>query len=143
MKTRLTQSIPTVLTLAAVGFSHFSLWCTGSGHLCYRTWLDSIFVDIINPLYFFALYLLPIAVILMFVPRNTFNSWLKFAVWAIPLSAIFIATTPVNWTGIGMDFFPFYRDDAARFAAEVFTVVTLIIIAWKYIVSRRANSAKT
>lgn len=127
-----------LLALAAVGFSYFSFWCTNSGHACYRTWLDSIFLDVINPLYFFSLYFLPLALILVFIPRHLFNSWLKLAAWMLPLSFIYIATTSVNFTGIGMNFFPFYRDDAARLAAEVFSVLSLILIIWKYFVARRS-----
>jgi len=35
-----------------------------------------------------------------------------------------------------MDFFPFYRDDAARLAGQVFTGVSIILIAWKFIAAR-------
>lgn len=90
------------------------------------------------PLFFFALYFLPLAIVLAFVPRNIFNSWLKLALWAIPLSIIFIAVTPVNSNAF-MDFFPFYRDDAARLAAEVFTAISLVLIIWRALRSARAE----
>jgi hypothetical protein len=91
---------------------------------------------ITSPLYFFSLYLLPIALVLIFVSRATFNSCLKLAVWMIPLAMIYIFTTPVSFSG-WVDFFPFYRDDAARLAGQVFSVVSLILIIWKYFVARR------
>ena len=94
-------------------------------------------LSVTKPLYFFALYSIPLVIILTFIPRHIFNSWLKLAVWALPLVFIFIATTPVSWTGIGMNFFPFYRDDAARLAGQVFVVVSLILIGWKYIAAWR------
>lgn len=139
MKTKIIQFIPAILALLAIGFSYFSQWCTSDGQMCYRTFLDQMFPYITNPLYFFALYLLPLAIILVFIPRNIFISWLKLAAWAIPLSIIFIATTHVNFTGIGMDFFPFYRDDAARLAGEVFSAISLILIIWKYFSLRRSQ----
>ncbi|MFZ2500539.1 MAG: hypothetical protein WAW90_00955 [Minisyncoccia bacterium] len=139
MKTKITQSIPALLTLLVVGFSQFSLWCSDLGNLCYRTWIDSIFLDVINPLYFFSLYFLPIAIILIFVPRHVFNSWLKLAVWALPLAFIFIATTDVSWSGIGINFFPFYRDDAARLSAEIFTSLSILLVVWKLIANRQSK----
>lgn len=135
MKTKLAQFIPALLALVVFGLGYFSLWCTGAGQFCYRTWLDSVFLDVINPLYFFSLYFLPIALILIFVPRHLFNSWLKFALWAIPLALLHIFSTQVSSTA-WMDFFPYYRDDAARFAGEVFTVASLILIASKAILPK-------
>lgn len=136
---KLIQFIPVILALLATGFRYFGLWCTSPGYLCYRTWIDSNFLEVVNPLYNFSLFVLPIAIILVFIPRHIFNSWLKFAVWAIPLVIIFIALTPVSFTGLGMDFFPFYRNDAARLAGEVFSGVSFILIIWKWFVSRRKS----
>ena len=136
MKTKITQFIPALVVLLAIGFGDFSQWCTGAGQICFRTVLDRIIPEITYPLYFFTLYSLPLAIILTLIPRHLFNSWLKLALWAIPLSFIFIAMTPVN-SNAYMDFFPFYRDDAARLAAEAFSVVSLIFIIWKTYVSPR------
>lgn len=111
--------------LLAIGFSFFSLWCTDIGQLCYRTWLDRVFIDITSPLYFLSLFLLPIALIIAFVPRRIFNAWFKFALWAIPLSVLYIWNTPVTDTS----FLPFTRDDAARKAGLVFALASLICIA--------------
>ncbi len=139
MKTKIIQFVPALLALLSIGFSYFSQWCTTAGQICFRTLLDRMIPEITYPLYFFSLYLLPIAVILVFISRSIFNSWLKLAAWAIPLSIIFIATTPVNFTGIGMDFFPFYRDDAARLAGEVFSAISLVLIVWKWFSARRSG----
>lgn len=136
MKTKITQFVPLTITLVAIGFCYFSFWCTNTGNLCYRTWLDSISLDVVNPLYFFSLFFLPIAIVLIFVPRHIFISWLKLAAWAIPLSILYIATTPVN-SNAWINFFPFYRDDAARLAGEVFAAASLLLILWKYLVARR------
>ncbi len=139
MKTKAVQFIPIAFILLSVGFVYFSQWCTSPGYMCYRTWLDGIFIDVLNPLYFFALYSLPGALIISFVPRRIFISWLKLAAWALPLALIFIALTPVNWMGIGLDLYPFYRDDAARLAGQIFSGMSIILIIWKYIVARRKS----
>ena len=134
MKNRTIQFIPAVLVLLAIGFRYFGLWCTEAGNLCYRTWLDRTFLEITNPLDNFARYFLVVTLILIFVPRGIFKSWLKFAVWAIPLAIIFIASTPVIDTSL----LPFSRDDAARLAGGVFSAASLLLILWKYFSPRRA-----
>lgn len=90
------------------------------------------------PLYFFTLYALPIAIILIFVSRAIFNSWLKLAAWMLPLALIFVATQPVSWTGIGINFIFISRDDMARYAAIIFTIISLVFIVWKWFATRRA-----
>lgn len=138
MKNKITQFIPAILALTVVSFSYFSQWCTSVGQVCYRTVLDQMIPEITYPLYFFAIFFLPIALILAFVPRSIFISWLKFAVWAIPLLILYIMMTPVNSNAF-MNLYPFYRDDAARLAGEVFAGISLILIAYKYFSSRRSG----
>ncbi len=142
MNNKIIQIIPAVLALLFIGFRYFSLWCTDIGHICYRTFLDQIFLGTINPLDSFARYFILAAVTLIFVSRTVFNSWFKLAVLVLPLLFIFVALTPVNWTGIGLNLFPFYRDDAARVAGGFFTVVSLLFIAWRYFSLRRSSQSK-
>ncbi len=94
--------------------------------------MSHISLTVTKPLYLLSLYLLPIAIILVFVPRSVFISWLKLAVWAIPLLLIFISTQPVYSGFLSTD-----RDDAARLAGEVFAGVSLVLIIWKSIAARR------
>ncbi|MCX6786235.1 MAG: hypothetical protein NTU85_00170 [Candidatus Kaiserbacteria bacterium] len=113
-------------------------------HICANTYkfndytgcLDSSIKSIGFPLLIFSLWVLLATFVAIFFSEKIFRSWLKFVAWAIPLAIIFIAITPVSSTAV-MDFFPFYRDDAARLAGEVFSVISLIIIIWKWIVSRK------
>ncbi len=142
MKNKIIQLIPTTLIIMIVVFSYFSQWCSGTGQICYGSLIDRMIPEITYPAYFFALYILPIAITLIFVSRTVFNSWFKLAVLVLPLLFIFVATTPVNWTGIGLNLFPFYRDDAARVAGGFFTVVSLLFIAWRYFSLRRSSQSK-
>ena len=133
MKIKIIQSIPALFALLAIGFSNFSIWCIFTTRACYGTVIDHINFLLTQPLYFFALYFLPIAIILAFVPREIFKSWLKFAVWALPLLFIFIVIQPVSPQQIlSTD-----RDDAARLAGGVFAGLSLILILWKWFSSRR------
>ena len=137
MKNKITQFIPVIFALLVVGFSYFSQWCSGTGQICFRTLIDQMIPEITYPLYFFAIFFLPIAIILVFVRREIFNSWFKFAAWALPLIFIYIAMTPV-WDST---FLPFTRDDAARLSSQIFSVVSLIIIIYKFVVFHNIRRA--
>lgn len=135
MKTKLIQAAPALLALLAIGFGEFSRWCSAEGNVCNRTVIDNMIPYVTYPFYFFALYALPVAIILVFVSRPVFNSWLKIAAWLLPLAFIFIASQPVVASFLSTD-----RDDAARLAAEVFAALSLILVVWKTYTSRRNGS---
>lgn len=132
------QTIPLFIALLGFIFAPISYWCIYSNGYCYATWIQHIYPYFTNPLYNSAPFFLPIAIVLAFVPRYIFNSWLKLAAWMVPLSIVFVALVPVSSTAY-LDLFPFYRDDAARLAGEVFAAVSLVLIAWKWFTSRRQN----
>jgi len=133
MKNKIIQFIPAAIALVAIGFRYFSNWCILTNGFCYGTVVSHISLTITKPLYLFSLYFLPIALILIFVPRYLFNSWLKFAVWALPLLFIFIATTPV----VDNALISFSRSDAARLAGQLFSAVSLLLILYKYLKLRQ------
>jgi hypothetical protein len=134
MKNKLIQSVPTAVMLAAIAFQYASNWCIDNAS-CYGTWVSHITFSFTQPLYFFALYSLPLAIILIFIPHPLFKRWFKVAVWLVPLLLIFIATQPVA----PQSFMSTNRDDAARFAAEILTAASLIVIIWKYLALRRVR----
>ncbi len=142
MKKRIVQWTPTALVLFIIGFRYFSQWCLLTIPTCHKTWIHGLYFTIINPTFSFAIFFVPIAIILIFVSRQIFNSWLKLTAWMLPLLIIYIAMTPVSWTGIGLNLFPFYRDDAAHGAGALFAAVSLLFIIWKYFSLRRHTFKK-
>lgn len=138
---KIIQFIPVLLAVLAIGFRYFSQWCIADGHICFRTLLDRTYLYTINPVFYFTIFFFPVALVLALVPRDIFKSWFKFAVWAIPLAIILIALTPDSNPGAYMDFFPFYRDDAARLAGGVFAAASLVLIIWKYFFVRSSDSS--
>ncbi len=136
MKSRISQSVPFAITLIGYVIAPTSYWCIYSNEYCYSTWLREVYPYFINPLYNFSFYLLPVTILLIFVPRNIFNSWLKFAAWALPLSVYYIWTTPVTYSGLGLDLFSFYRDDAARLAGTLFAIGSLLVTVPRYLITR-------
>lgn len=135
MKSKVVQTLPLMLSMLGTGAVYASYWCIYTSGACYTNWVNHIYESFTQPLHFFALYSIPLALVLIFVKREQFNSWLKFAVWALPLAAYYIATTHVNSNSF-MDFFPYYRDDAARDSAIIYSFVSLCVIMLKYLAGR-------
>lgn len=135
IKSKLTQMIPVAVVLLAIGFTYLSQWCVSANLSCYDTLIRGIFDGGTSPLYLFTLYFLPITIILVFVPRHTFNSWAKFAAVALPLTFIFIASQPVYPQGM----FSTDRDDAARLASEILSVASLALVIWNYFRARKTR----
>jgi intracellular septation protein A len=127
------QFVPVVVVVLAIGFRYLSNLCIESSVACYTSVLHQSYASFTIPLYFLTLYLLPLTIILIFIQREAFRSWFKFAAGAIPLLLIFIWTQPVYAQHI----LSTNRDDAARLAGGVFTVASLILIVWKYIITRK------
>ncbi|MDD2657768.1 MAG: hypothetical protein PHD04_03885 [Candidatus Pacebacteria bacterium] len=133
MKTRIIQCIPVLLAVLLIGFRYFSQWCILTNSSCYGTWVHWIYLEVTSPIFFFAIFFLPIAIILVFVRWEVFKSWLKLALWAVPLLLLLISTQPVYAGFLSTD-----RDDAARLAGGVFAGVSLCLIIWRLIVARRS-----
>jgi len=97
-----------------------------------------IIPTITHPLYFFSLYILPVALVLTSVPRDVFRAWLRAMLLVLPL--VFISVAMVSeggGSGIRMDFFPFYRDDAARLAALAVDAISIVLIISRLVLARR------
>ncbi len=135
MKSRIIQFIPVVISIFGVIFAKGSYWCVYSSKYCYATLINQIYADFTNPLYNFLIFIFPIAIILIFVSREVFNSWAKFAKWALPIAFFLVAGTQVS-SMVPMDFLPFYRDDAARLMGETVTILSLVVIAFASIRAR-------
>jgi len=127
MKTKIIQFIPAILALFFIGFRYFSNWCIFTNRICYGTVISHVSLSFTKPLFLFSLFFLPIAIILVFVPQKVFNSWLKLAIWTLPLAFIYIAMTPV-WDS---SWIPFVRDDAARLAGVLFSSISFLLILWE------------
>lgn len=140
-------SVLVALTALAAGYiiGHpltFGLCSTTYQTATYIGCLDSSIKSIGFPLMIFMLWIFPNVIIAVLFSDRIFRLWSRISQWFIPVLLIYIFTTPVNFTGIGLDLFPFYRDDAARLAGEVFTGVSLILLLWKYISERRNRALK-
>ncbi len=144
MNSRVTQIIPAVLALAVIGFRYYSQWCITASLTCYGAWEHWIYLGVTSPTFFFSVYFAPIALLLIFIPKAIFKSWLKFAAWALPLAFLDIASTPVYGAMQGFGMMPSGpgRDDAARSDGQLFLIISLIIIVFGFIRARLEASGK-
>lgn len=69
--------------------------------------------------------------------EEIFRAWLKFAYLWVPLSIVvmFLLSMDTGGGGFGMNLI--HPEAIAMFFAGVFTVVSIVIIAWKYMATRR------
>jgi|SRR3989344_8659388 len=136
MKTKIIQIVPAIFAFLAVGLRYFSNWCIDSIPSCYGTWLHSITFIITRPLYFYALSLLPITIILAFVPRTIFQSWLRLAAWLVPVSLVAIFITPVT-SNSWMPLYFVSREEMAWYLGLFFAAASLVLIIYKTLAARR------
>lgn len=83
-----------------------------------------------QPLILISLFLFLISLILLFTKPEVFKTWSKFAIFAIPLIALFIISTPVQCGGgyIGMCL---NKEMASIFSSIGFFIISLLIIIFK------------
>jgi hypothetical protein len=84
MRSRFIQFIPLAVVAGAIGTLYVSDWCILVTKTCYGTWISHIAFSFTEPLYFFALYSLPLAIVLIFIRPDVFKGWLKIALWGCP-----------------------------------------------------------
>jgi len=145
MKPKIYTIIATVFaTLAGYIISYplvFGICSTRYEFNGYTGCLDASIKSIGTPLLYLSIWILFATVIAAFSSHKIFNVWLKFLIWTLPLAVLLIVFTPVNNPSAYLDLVPFYRDDAARLAGQVFAAGSLLLILWKWFTARRAGKA--
>jgi hypothetical protein len=67
--------------------------------------------------------------VLRFLPKRVFNLWLKFAVWYVPLAALWIIITPASgggWAGLAPD-----KEGVIWLLGGIYLAVSFCLIAYK------------
>lgn len=138
MKTKIVQFVPIILSILLIAFSYFAGKCGVTETCAYYTNFGPYAMSVLEPSLLFTFCLLPIAIILMFVPRTIFQSWFRFAMWFVPLSVVLIAITPVT-SNSWMPLFFISREEVSWYLGALFAVISLILIIWKYFSARRVQ----
>lgn len=82
-----------------------------------------------KPLFMFSVIALIPAIVAIFLSRETFTFWLRFAVVWLILSVLVIALFPTEehaWVDYG-----FIRENAAWVMGALFACISLLLVAWK------------
>jgi hypothetical protein len=97
----------------------------------------SVYKAAAEPLFLFALPLILISIILMFVREEVFRAWLHFAYWWIPTSLVLIYFAG-GWSGGGFGM-PNVLDQefVSMILSALFLIISLLLIIWKYFTTRR------
>ncbi len=94
---------------------------------------NSIAEGVLLPAWLFSAIVAVMSFILLFLKKQIFNSWVKFAILFIILSAIWITFVPSNcgggWGGFGGCTFD--KETVAMFTAGLFLMISILIIAIK------------
>ena len=138
MTSRYKQLIPVVFVMFGIGLRYVAIWCIYGINSCFAAnFFHKIFGEVIIQLYFFSIIILFPTIVLCFVKRLIFNSWLRFAAWWLPLSIILIAITPET-SNSWMPLYFVSKDTVTVLMASIFTIISLILIAWKTFAARKA-----
>ena len=133
--------IPFVIFLAILILVPILYSCADTLTCSLRGLIWSSTFTILDPIFVFTQWAIISSILVFFSKKETFRSWLKLAVWAIPLALVFIFITPVSSSAY-MDFFPFYRDDAARLAGGLFAVASLVLLLFGLVRAHMYKSDK-
>jgi hypothetical protein len=125
------QYVPLLVALILVLLRHLAFWCSNSKEICPGgSFLDQIFLSVINPIYFYSLAFLATGLVLIFVTRTIFTSWFHFAIGWLLISVILVTITPIASNG----WIPLYfvgRSEVAYQMGILFTIISLALIGWK------------
>jgi hypothetical protein len=126
----LKKYLPFVLASLFIALDLLAVPCITANSCFLANYIWPVFYNLIRPLYIFSEVFVLVALILIFVRNTAFNSWLRFAIWFIPLSIIVIGTTPTS-SNSWMPLYFIGKDTVTLVMAGLFTVISLVVIVWK------------
>ena len=81
-----------------------------------------------HPLFFGIPYLALVSFFLLFLRKEIFSAWGKYAIWYLPLAIIILAIAPPLTSGFGPD-----RTQLAIILGQLYVIISILVIAYKYI----------
>ena len=95
----------------------------------YYSILNPYALDVLEPLFYFSLTLIPLAVVLLFVPRPVLKGQTGFTLFWLSLSVVLIAITPRTSTTWITLYPELTKESMAVLLAMLFTAISLIRVA--------------
>lgn len=130
--------LPLAIGLLALGLGYvlfypqyFSLCeITANGYYRDCLWNRDVSRNVGNPVFIYALASLPALAVLIFAKQQVVSSWLRFAIWWLPLSAVFVAVTPsVSHSWMPLLFIG--KETVSWIMGCLFLLISVLIILWK------------
>ncbi len=88
---------------------------------------------------FLTLFVFPIALlfslIIYFMSENVFRTWGRFVMWWVPFQILAVALTPESSVGYFVSVID--KQFVAIVLSLLFTLISSVIVVWKYLVTRR------
>ena len=128
--------MPLSVALGVILISYFAGKCGVTETCAYYTSFGPYAMSVLEPSLLFTFCLLPIAIILIFVPRMIFQSWLRLAAWLVPVSLVAIFITPVT-SNSWMPLYFVSREEMAWYLGLFFAAASLVLIIWRFFTARR------
>jgi len=88
-------------------------------------------IGFIKPLLVGILSITLVLILLLFVRENVYKSWLKFAIWAIPIGIIILWIAPTSTPGGWISGGDFTKETASWGVSFLFLIISLVIIIKK------------
>lgn len=119
-----------LIVLFTILVGYFGMLCGVDSKCVLYPYLNHYSFTLFKPMWVYGLFCLPVPLTLFFVRGKVLRSWLPFAYWFVPLSAILIALSP-TWSSSWFPLYSFVKEETAQFMAVLFTIISLGIIGWK------------
>ena len=131
---RLKQSIPFIICVLGLALDRTALWCVyRTGECVAKGLANVIFESVLTPFFLYSLVCIVPCAALVFVSRNAFSAWKKFAIWWLPLSIALIALSPAHPQGGFFILFDPLKEDVAKAMAVLFSIGSIFVIARAYL----------
>lgn len=139
MQTKIIQFIPAALSIVFIAFSYLGFACAESKQ-CFASsfFWDNTF-SFLEPMQIYLWAVLAPFIIAIFVKETVFKSWLRLATWFVPLALIIIFITPVT-SNSWMPIFFISREEIAWYLGILFSIISLVLIIWKWFFAHRHNA---
>lgn len=119
--------VPLALALTGLSLWPMAKWCTYVATNCFASqFFDPLFSIFIKPFYFYSQFALIPVIMLIFVRKEIFMIWLKFAAVWIPLSILLISTSDTS----NMTFYVSNTESTTQLLGIGFLGISLLIMGW-------------
>ena len=116
--------------IAVLFVSYFGTECALSKSCQYSWLLHDLSPSLLDPLFMYSLWILPVFALSIFVHKQTYRTWGKFTFWWLLYSLLLLGAFEVSPGGWFVALSP-SREQVAGIFGFLYTLISLIIIGWQ------------